>query len=226
MIKLFPLFFLLSFNLFALDIPYLSGRVVDNAGIINTRDETIISNSLKLHEKKTSNQIVVLTIDSLKEESLDGFALKVVEKWKLGQKGKDNGVLLLVSKNDRKLRIEVGYGLEGKLTDLKSNRIIRNIIVPHFKAGKYSTGINKGVWAIISTLDGKYQPPARRPRQLRKKTSTLKSILILIFFVFFAFSGRRRGRYYGGFASGGSSFGGGFSGGGGSFGGGGSSGSW
>ena len=139
----------------AADVPFLTGRVVDNAEILKSATRESISARLKAHEQATTNQIAVLTIPTIGDESIEEFAVKVFESWKLGQKGKDNGVLLVVAPKDRKLRIEVGYGLEGTLTDAVASRIIRNVITPQFKAGDFDKGIAEGVDAIIATLEGK-----------------------------------------------------------------------
>ncbi len=138
----------------AADVPYLSGRVVDNAEILGAPARQQLDATLKAHEDKTTDQIVVLTVPSLEGDSVEQFATKVFETWKLGQKGKDNGVLLLVSPKDRRLRIEVGYGLEGTLPDVAASRIIRNVITPRFKEGDYDRGIVEGVGAIVAQLEG------------------------------------------------------------------------
>jgi uncharacterized protein len=150
-------FFLLANSIFALDVPFLSGRVIDEANVLSSESKLSIENKLKDHEKATSNQVVVLIIPSLEGEVLEEYSLKVASTWKLGQKGKDNGVLLLIAKNDRKLRIEVGYGLEGSLTDALSSRIIRNEITPSFKQGNFSLGVEQGVDAILSAIAGTYK---------------------------------------------------------------------
>ena len=111
---------------------------------------------LKAHEDSTSNQVVVLTIPALGDESIEEFSIKVAETWALGQADKDNGVLLLVARDDRKVRIEVGSGLEGDLTDATSGHIIRNEIVPRFKEGDFDAGIRDGATAIVSTIGGAY----------------------------------------------------------------------
>ncbi len=149
--------YLLANSIFALDVPFLSGRVIDEVGILSNETKLSIENKLKDHEKATSNQVVVLIIPSLESEVLEEYSLKVASTWKLGQKGKDNGVLLLIAKNDRKLRIEVGYGLEGSLTDALSYRIIRNEITPSFKQGNFSLGVEQGVDAILSAIAGTYK---------------------------------------------------------------------
>lgn len=134
-----------SFNFFALEVPALTGRVVDNAGIILAEDKNEINSYLENLEKSTGIQVAVLTIKTLKDESLEDFSLKVAEKWGLGKKDKDNGVLLLVSLEERKARIETGYGLEGTLTDTKCGLILRNVMFPSFRNGNYSKGILEGI---------------------------------------------------------------------------------
>jgi uncharacterized protein len=137
------------------DVPYLSGRVVDNADLLKNATRDRVSAVLKAHEQATGNQIAVLTVPTIGDESIEEYAVKVFESWKLGQKGKDNGVLLVIAPKDRKLRIEVGYGLEGTLTDAAASRIIRNVITPQFKAGDFDKGVSDGVDAIIGVLTGK-----------------------------------------------------------------------
>ncbi len=139
-----------------LEVPYLAGRVNDTAGMLSLATVQSIEAQLKTHEDSTSNQVVVLTIASLGDESIEEFSIRVAETWKLGQKGKDNGVLLLVARDDRKVRIEVGRGLEGDLTDALCSRIIRNEIVPQFKAGEYDRGVQAGVDALLAAIAGSY----------------------------------------------------------------------
>jgi len=139
----------------AIEVPFLSGRVTDNAEILSAAAKARITASLKVHEEATTNQLAVLTVPSLEGSTVEDFATKVFETWKLGQKGKDNGVLLLIAPKDRRLRIEVGYGLEGSLTDVAASRIIRNVITPRFKANDFDGGIEQGIEAIIGELTGK-----------------------------------------------------------------------
>jgi len=139
----------------AADVPYLTGRVVDDAEILSPPARDRIAGLLKAHDEKTSNQIAVLTLPTLDGESVEGYATRVFEAWKLGQKGKDNGVLVVVVPKDRKMRIEVGYGLEGTLPDVAAARIIRNVMTPAFKAGDYDQGVGDGVAAIVATLEGR-----------------------------------------------------------------------
>ncbi|MGO8855577.1 MAG: TPM domain-containing protein [Steroidobacteraceae bacterium] len=138
----------------AVDVPFLTGRVVDNAEILQPATRDKLTAALKAHEQRTSDQVVVLTVPTIGETSVEEYATKVFETWKLGIKGKDNGVLIVIVPQDRKMRIEVGYGLEGTLTDVASNRIIRNLMTPQFKAGNYDKGVEDGVTAVIAQLEG------------------------------------------------------------------------
>jgi len=148
-------------RVFAVDVPYLTGRVTDNAQILSEETRKSINAALKDHEDRTTNQIAVLTVPSLEGASVEEYANSVFSAWKLGQKGKDNGILVLVSPKDRRLRIEVGYGLEGVMPDGVAGSIIRNVMTPHFKSGDYNRGIDEGVKAIISVLEGGKAPEAQ-----------------------------------------------------------------
>jgi len=145
---------LLSGNAGAKEVPFLSGRVVDEAGVVPPETAARIEEKLRAFEEETGAQVAVLTVESLEDEVLEDYSLRVAETWKLGQAGEDDGVLLLVARDDRKLRIEVGYGLEGALTDAEAGRIVRNVIVPRFKAGEYGEGIEAGVDSIVGTIRG------------------------------------------------------------------------
>jgi uncharacterized protein len=139
----------------AADVPYLSGRVVDDADILSPAARERLTATSRAHEDKTTNQVVVLTVPTIGGESIEEYANRVFGTWKLGQKGKDNGVLLVVVPNDRKLRIEVGYGLEAVLPDVDAARIIRNQITPRFKAGDFDGGVTDGLEAIVARLEGR-----------------------------------------------------------------------
>ena len=139
----------------AADVPYLTGRVVDNAEILAPATRDKLTAALKAHEDASTDQIAVLTVPTIGGEAIEQYATRVFDAWKLGQKGKDNGVLVIVVPNDRKMRIEVGYGLEGTLTDVVSNRIIRDRMTPRFKEGNYDRGVSDGVNTIIATLEGR-----------------------------------------------------------------------
>ena len=155
---------LAAFSALAVDVPYLSGRVVDNAEILKAETKRKLNAQLKAHEQETTNQIAVLTVPSLEGESVESYAEQVFNTWKLGQKGKDNGVLVLVAPNERRMRIEVGYGLEGTLTDVAASRIVRNVMTPRFKEGNFDAGIEQGVAAVIGQLTGGAAIAADDPR--------------------------------------------------------------
>ncbi len=138
----------------ASDVPYLTGHVVDNAEILKPATRERIAALSKAHEDRSTDQIVVLTVPTLDGESVEEYAVRVFASWKLGQKGKDNGVLVLVAPQDRKMRIEVGYGLEGALTDVAASRIIRNVMTPAFRANNFDDGVAAGVAAIVAQLEG------------------------------------------------------------------------
>jgi uncharacterized protein len=234
------LFFLLviSVHSHAQSIPPHGGHWVhDEAGILSSQTIGELEQILKYERDSTSNQIAVLIVPTIETGDIDGYAVKVFEDWKLGQAAKDNGVLFLIALNDRKMRIEVGVGLEGALTDAMSTRINRNEVAPRFRAGDYDGGVKAGVMAIIKTIKGEYvnnDPPQRK----RKRGSPLVTIIIVIIILVIS---RRKGGGGGGmggyWAAGSLLGGGGFGrgGGGGSFGdfggggisgGGGSSDSW
>ena len=139
-------------------VPALTGRVVDNAAVLSTDTENQIAALLKLHEDSTSNQVVVLTIGSLEGAVLEEYSLEVARTWQIGQEGRDNGVLLLIAYVDRKIRIEVGYGLEGDLPDILAKRIIDNDITPYFRNQDFDGGTLNGVLAILGTIEGTYEP--------------------------------------------------------------------
>ena len=244
-------FFTMRYAGLAAEIPATPANpVVDIAGIIDDAVETRINRYLKELEHKTTAQMAILTVKSLEEQSIEEFSLAVAhDRWKLGQKGKANGVLLVVAVNARKYRIEIGYGLEGVLPDSLVGGIGRQYLVPNFKKGDYSTGIytatlviaNKiasdagvkisGMPAVQKTYPVKKGKPAGGP--FGKIISLVFFLIILIIFIknprsFLALLllsslGRGRGHWGG---SGGGFGGGGFGGGGGGFGGGGASGGW
>lgn len=144
-------------NAQSLDVPFLAGRVNDTANMLSPKTINALEALLKAHEDSTSNQVVVLTMPSLQGEPLEEYSIKVVDTWKLGRKDKDNGVLLLVVRDDRKVRIEVGNGLEGDLPDITCGQIIRHEIVPRFRNSDYEGGIRAGVNAILGAINGSYK---------------------------------------------------------------------
>jgi uncharacterized protein len=223
----------------ALEFPKLTGRVVDEAGLLSGADEARIARLLEGHENATGNQVVVVTLASLQGRTIEEIGYQLGRHWGIGQAGEDNGALLIVAPNERKVRIEVGYGLEGELTDAISSNIVNAVILPAFKRGDLSGGIAEGASAMIEALGGEYvMRERRRTGTTRSPVNGLPFALMLLgAFVFLNFNrgarhGYRRGAFVGPMLGGGRSgfggggFGGGFSGGGGGFGGGGASGGW
>ncbi len=233
--------------------PQLTGRVVDAAGILSLDTERELTELLKNHENATTNQVVVVTVPSLQGYSIERYGVELGRQWGIGQEGKDNGVLLLVAPNERKVRIEVGYGLESTLTDASSKTIIERVILPRFRDGNMNDGIRSGAMAIVAVLGGEVQPGGDM-RSFAKSVLSQTTGWLVIVFVFiiplliglkelFGFDRtgkshrprrsddpryRRHYGYVSGYAGGSSGGfgGGGFSGGGGGFGGGGASGGW
>ncbi|MFH1982991.1 MAG: TPM domain-containing protein [Pseudomonadota bacterium] len=169
----------------ALEIPRLTGRVNDVAGALSAATRRQLETVLADLERTDSTQIVVLILPSLEGENLEDFSMRTAEAWKVGDKGLDNGAILLIAVKERKLRIEVGYGLEGRLTDLQSGRIIRNIIVPRFKEGNFDQGVTDGVAAMIGVVKGEFTAP-EQPLRPKSRGGGMNSI-IFIFFAFFFF---------------------------------------
>jgi len=141
----------------ALDVPPLRGRVNDLAGLLSPDVTRRLEEKLAAFEASDSTQVVVLTVPSLEGDTIEGFSIKTAQKWGIGQKGKDNGALVVVSKGDREVRIEVGRGLEGSLTDALSGRIIDNVITPEFKKGDFNAGLEQGVDKVIAAVRGEYK---------------------------------------------------------------------
>ena len=218
-------------------------RIHDEAGVLSAGFVSQLEQKLQAHEDSTSNQIALLIVPSLEGEIIEEYTFRVAEHWKLGQANNDNGVLLFISIGDRKVRIEVGEGLEGPLPDATCNQIIRNEIAPYFRQDNYEGGVNAGITSIIGAIEGEYKVDAEPVRKRKTRGGSLLTtliILIIIIIINLRNRGGRRGGgwmagpgWYGGLGgsrgggwSGGGGFGGGFSGGGGGFSGGGSSGSW
>lgn len=231
--------------------PPLTGRVVDDAGVLNATTRNELTEMLADHERATGQQVVVVTLPSLQGYTIEDFGYQLGRHWGIGQKGSNTGALLIVAPREHKVRIEVGYGLEGTLTDAISAMIIQNYILPSFKRGDYNAGVLAGTTSILSVLGGnplENSEPATSAVSVRYQPPMgVQYAVVLLFFLFplLIFSlivfglissagskGRRAGSYGwdsgggGGSSFGGSSGGGDFSGGGGSFGGGGASGSW
>jgi uncharacterized protein len=227
-------FFGAALALAALKFPALTGRVVDEAHVLKPATIEAIDQKLEAYENGTQTQFVVATLSSLQGDDIADYGYQLGRAWGIGQKGKDNGVLLIVAPNQKKVRIEVGYGHEGTLTDALSSQIINQTILPRFKQGDIDGGVAAGVDAIIATLGGEAQaaPAATNGDGEISNTEVIIILILVVIFcvrypmlAWFIFSTSSSGSYRGGGGSGWSS-GGGFSGGGGSFGGGGASGSW
>lgn len=231
--------------------PALTGRVVDDAHILDPSTHAAIDRKLAGFETKSGRQIVVATLPSLQGYEIEDYGYRLGRQWGIGQKGSNNGALLIVAPNERRVRIEVGYGLEGTLTDAVSRLIIENGILPRFRVGDFSGGIQRGVDDIIQVLSGDSEDFKRRANAQNRGVTGPQDLgqfawvaIILGLWLFFAYRSLRRGqrgsampwiipmgggwgRGLGGGGFGGGGFGGGgFSGGGGSFGGGGASGRW
>lgn len=233
---------------FGADPIRLEARVTDQAGLLSSSAVRAVESLSENLERDAKIQLAVLIVSDLGGRSIEEFALKTAELSGLGQKKKDNGVLLVVAQSERAMRIEVGYGLEGVLTDVASSRIIRNVMVPEFRAGRFDSGVVHGAQAIADRVRDPKNSEAQDAAELRRP-ARLHSLSLLVFLVFAIFfiglasrqnrsRIRRRGGWWnfpptgGGFGGGsgwggfGGGGGGGFSGGGGSFGGGGASGRW
>jgi uncharacterized protein len=222
--------------------------VTDSAGILSDGDRSALNAKLRAFEERSGAQFIVYIYPSVPGGSLEDFTIRAATKWRAGQKKYDNGLILFVFPEDKDLRIEVGYGLEGTITDSFSSRVIRNLIVPEFQRGDFAAGINAGADALIAQIEGKEPAVPVAPARGREEGQSLSPgmllfLLILFFVIIPAITGRRgaccwlpfipmggggttfRHGGFGGGGFGGGGFGG-WSGGGGGFGGGGASGSW
>jgi uncharacterized protein len=235
---------------YALTFPEPTGRFVDDAGILDSSTKAALERKLAEFETKTTGQLVLVTVKSLQGTSIEDYGYQLGRHWQIGQKEKNTGALLIVAPNERKVRIEVGYGFEGTLTDAVSKLIIENSIIPRFRVNDFAGGIGRGVDDIIQAVSVDAEEWKARAKKRPDDQSSLVDFLALALFLFIFVmvvrSVARQGRGYartgpawrrggpifipipGSWGSSGSSWsgGGGFSGGGGSFGGGGASGSW
>jgi uncharacterized protein len=166
--------------------PALTGRVVDGAGLLSPDVRQRIEDKLKAHEDKTSDQLVVATVPSLQDVTIEDFANGLFRRWQLGGKAKNNGALLIVAPKERKVRIEVGYGLEGALTDALSKVIVTTAIAPKFKTGDFAGGIEAGVDAILGILAGDAEEWQRRA-EIRSDESTPEEDIAVVIAMIFVF---------------------------------------
>jgi uncharacterized protein len=227
----------------ALEVPPLADRRVhDSANVLSPQLESQLEGQLKAYEGSTGHQLAILIVPSLEGEAIEDYTIRVVESWQLGKKGKDDGVLMFVAVGDRRIRIEVGHGLEGELTDALTSRIIRDVMAPAFRQNDLGFGISRAISAIAAATGGSGEPlpPPRRTRSHDGGGLPPYVLLVLVVLLFLG-GGRGMGGFIvgsmlgGGFGRGGGGWGGGgggsrqsggFRGGGGSFGGGGASGGW
>jgi len=237
------LVWLVSATALALEVPPApTGRVSDFAGLLPAGERSRIEDRLEEIERADSNQFAVAIFRSLDGESLEDFSIRLADQWKVGHKGRDNGLLLLIFTEDRKVRIEVGYGLEGAIPDALAGRVIRDVIAPRFREGRYADGILAAVDALDAASRGEFKPLPEGGQGVPAPIAGLLPFLIF-FLLVGILSARRRSAHLGprsrrrhpggfwwigpgGFGGGGFGGGGGFSGGGGGFGGGGASGGW
>ncbi len=221
------------------EFPALTGRIVDQAGLLSSTAQDKLEQLLARHETETSNQVVVLTLTSLQGYDIADFGYQLGRHWGIGQEQHDNGAVLIVAPNERRVRIEVGYGLEGVLTDALSSNIIQTQILPRFRQEKYEAGIVAGVEAILAAIAGSYKPMDKSNEE--SLAPVFVFLLFMLLFLLMIYLRDRRaytkrssgqdgfiylppGSHSGGW--GGFGGGGGFGAGGGSFGGGGASGGW
>jgi uncharacterized protein len=223
-------------------LPALTGRVVDEAGILSAPVRARLTDALAAHEAQTSNQVAVATLRSLQGYEIEDFSVRLFRAWRLGQQKNNNGVLLVVAPNERRVRIEVGYGLEGALPDATAHSIIQTEILPRFRVGDVEDGVVRGTTAILGAIAGTYKPKSGKSSDPHYDTLMIiifgAFIMMMLYNSYYAYrfphrrnpwntSGGFGGGGFGGGGFGGrSSSGGGFSGGGGSSGGGGASGRW
>lgn len=234
----------------ALDVPPLRAHVNDQAGLLPSDRAAALEARLAAYEQRTGQQFALLTVPTLDGDSIEEFGIRVGEQWKLGHKGEDDGLILLIATNDRAMRIEVGYGLEGSVPDAIAARVIREVLAPAFRQGDFAGGIDSAFGALMHAASGGKEgdapQPVHEPRAARRRAPAAFGFLPFLLFVLFALLGggrrgfrRRHGGFWigptigggfggGGFGGGGfgGGGGGGFRGGGGGFGGGGASGSW
>jgi uncharacterized protein len=170
-------------------VPPLTGRVVDQTGTLTPEQIANLDNTLQTFEQRKGSQIAVLIVPTTEPESIEQFSIRVAEAWKIGRKKIDDGAILVVAKDDRRLRIEVGYGLEGALTDVTSKRIIDEVITPKFRQGDFAGGISAGVDRMIGVIDGEPLPEPKRQQQSTSVFDNLESVGPVAFFAVLVFGG-------------------------------------
>lgn len=185
------LVFVFSAPALALNVPPLQGRVNDQAHLLTPEQAAALEEKLHAYEEKTTNQIALLTVPSLEGDPLEAFSVRVAREWQLGQEKRNNGVLIFIAAEERGIRIEVGYGLEGALTDAQSSSIIRNIMIPAFRAGDFNRGIQASVDAIQAAIAGEFTAPEgpapARSRDHFNEVFSLGLILLILFSSFLSY---------------------------------------
>lgn len=184
-------------------VPDLGARVTDLAGVLSITEAADLENRLAGLEQRTGSQVAVLILDSTQPETIEQFALRVAEAWTLGREGVDDGVLLLVAIDDRKLRIEVGYGLEGAIPDARANRIVDSYITPHFRDGNYAGGITAGVDALVALIEGEELPAPADGGSAMPDIGGLLPVLLLAVMLIGGLLKRALGSFPGSLATGG-----------------------
>lgn len=236
--------FLISMTAWGIKLPQLTGPVIDEAGILNSGVEAQLSQVIRSFNDQGKAQIQVLTLQSLEGEEIEQASIQITDNWKLGDAKKDNGILFLIVPSEKKMRIEVGQGLEGDVPDAIASRIINDVVKPYFRQSDFNSGIVAGTAAIIKQIDPQFTfegaPTAAPESRKGKKDISMFVVLFIVLMILSRIGGGRGGRRrglgafaagyglggLGGGGFGGSGGGGGWSGGGGGFSGGGSSGNW
>ncbi|RJE75369.1 hypothetical protein BGP76_12185 [Reichenbachiella sp. MSK19-1] len=176
-------------------IPELTRQVIDQTATLTPAEIGYIEDKLGQFRTSTGSEIAILIVPTTSPETIEQYSIRVVEAWALGREGIDDGVLLLVAKNDRKVRIEVGYGLEGAIPDIYAKRIVDNIIVPEFRNGKFTTGIDEGVDAIIQLAEGEDLPAVTQAQQSGKRNSNSFGGVLIAAFIVSVISGMIKNKF-------------------------------
>ena len=203
MIKVFLLLLLALPAWAQVAVPPLKGRVTDLTGTLKAEQVAALEQMLRSFEARKGSQITVLMLPTTQPETVEQYALRVAEQWKIGRKNVDDGVVLVVAKDDRAVRIEVGYGLEGALNDATANRIIREVIVPRFREGDFFGGISAALDRMIRVIDGEPLPEPRAGPQVEGGTLQMLPVLFILALVGGAILRRALGRVFGSIATGG-----------------------
>ena len=186
-------------------VPPLKARVTDLTGTLQPAHQAALEQTLQAFEEKKGSQIAVLIVPTTQPETIEQFSIRVAEAWKLGRKGVDDGVLLLIARNDRALRIEVGYGLEGAIPDAVAKRIVSEVVAPYFRQGDFYGGIGAGIDRIVRVIEGEPLPEAKKSQAGGKKNGNIDDWLGIVFVVAIVLGGAMRalfGQFIGGIIAG------------------------